>query len=58
MRQTQRLINEPTKCYLTDRALAAIEDLKQKCKMDEDLAISCLELLWPETAIYEIPLDE
>ncbi len=40
---------------LTWEARAALLRLTQQWKLDEDLALSLLERIWPEASIYEIP---
>lgn len=39
---------------LTWEARAAVHGLKQRWKLDEDLALSLLEKIWPESFIYEL----
>ncbi len=40
---------------LTWEARAALLKLTTNWKLDEDLALSLLERIWPEAAIYELP---
>lgn len=47
-------INKQITCYLTPAALQVINHMVDR-GMDEDLAITLLETVWPENAIYEIP---
>lgn len=42
---------------LTWEARAAIHGLKQRWEIDEDLALSLLERIWPEYFIYELADD-
>lgn len=50
-------MNEKILCYLTDEANSALATLKA-AGMDEDLALSFLEQIWPESDIYDIPLEQ
>lgn len=49
-------LNEKILCYLTDEAVEALR-IMTDAGVDADLAVSVLEQLWPETAIYELPDD-
>lgn len=48
-----RALNEKILCYLTLEANKAIAEL-MSIGLDEDLALSVLERIWPESAIYEL----
>lgn len=49
-------MNDKILCYLTEDANQALSVLRS-AGFDEDLALSFLETVWPETDIYSIPLD-
>lgn len=50
-------LNDQLQCYLTEDAQQAIAELCD-AGLDQDLALSVLEKLWPEAAIYELPEEE
>lgn len=47
-------INKKLECYWSPMAKKAVEAMMTEYGMDRDLAISCLEQIWPEEAIYNI----
>lgn len=46
-------LNQKILCYLTPRATEAIEVIQEAGIKDQDLALSVLEKLWPESEIFE-----
>jgi hypothetical protein len=46
-------LNEKIECYFTPEAARAIDEL-QAVGLDRDLAVSVLETLWTEEAIYDL----
>jgi hypothetical protein len=49
-------MNDKIWCYLTAEADKAVKGMIG-LGLDADLALSVLEQLWPEQAIYDIPMD-
>lgn len=48
-------IHKDIEWSLTWEARAAIHNLKQRWNLDEDIALTLLERVWPESDIYELP---
>lgn len=46
-------LNDKLECYFTEAAAKVIQDMV-KIGFDKDLAVSVLETLWTEEAIYDL----
>lgn len=47
-------INKKLECYWSPLAKETVSTMVSEFKMDKDLAIACLEQLWPEEVIYNL----
>jgi hypothetical protein len=53
-RSNIKYLNDPIFCYLTPEAEKEIEWLVGQHELDRDLALTLLELSWPEDRIYTL----